>query len=111
VISELCRGLFISRVTSHKPLATFSSFLVDQGSTGIQKVFRHLQIVSFPGMICGLLEDFLDSLPANLEIAVQACLVETQDHHVIRSPSGEFSVRHCLPADSIDILFCKGPAT
>ncbi len=51
--------------------------LLDEGSPGVQRIFRHFQIVTFPGMIGRLLENLFDRHPVDLEIAVQARLVET----------------------------------
>jgi hypothetical protein len=41
-------------------------------------------------MICGLLEDLFYGLAIDLEVAVKACLVETQDHHVIGLRMADF---------------------
>jgi hypothetical protein len=66
------------------------SVFVDQGSPGVEIIFSDFQVMTLPGMIGRLLEDLFDSFPLDLEIAVKACLAETQDHHVIRSPNGGF---------------------
>jgi hypothetical protein len=53
------------------------SVFLDEGSPGVQRIFRHFQIMTLPGMIGRLFEDLFDRLPVDLEIAVQAGLVET----------------------------------
>jgi hypothetical protein len=53
------------------------SVFLNEGSPGVQRIFRHFQIVTFPGMIGRLLEDLFYRPPVDLEIAVQARLVET----------------------------------
>ena len=53
------------------------SVFLNEGSPGVQRIFGHFQIVTFPGMIGRLLEDLFDRLPVDLEITVQARLVET----------------------------------
>jgi hypothetical protein len=73
--------------------SVFLSVFLDEGSPGVQRIFRHFQIMTFPGMIGRLLEDLFDRLPVDLEIAVQARFVETQYLHDIRSPAGGSPVR------------------
>ena len=53
------------------------SVFLNEGSPGVQRIFRHFQIMTLPGMIGRLLEDLFDRLPVDLEITVQARLVET----------------------------------
>jgi len=53
------------------------SVFLNEGSPGVQRILSHFQIVTFPGMIGRLLEDLFDRLPVDLEITVQAGLVET----------------------------------
>ncbi len=57
--------------------SVFLSVFLDEGSPGVQRIFRHFQIMTFSGMIGRLLEDLFDRLPVDLEIAVQARFVET----------------------------------
>jgi hypothetical protein len=73
--------------------SVFLSVFLDEGSPGVQRIFRHFQIMTFPGMIGRLLEDLFDRLPVDLEIAVQARFGETQYLHDIRSPAGGSPVR------------------
>jgi hypothetical protein len=55
-------------------------------------------------MICGLLEDLFNGLALHLEIAVKACLVETQDHHVIGLLRADFQSGKIYPCTSIYIF-------
>ena len=57
--------------------SVFLSVFLDEGSPGVQRIFRHFQIVTLPGMIGRLLENLFDRHPVYLEIAVQASLAET----------------------------------
>ena len=58
-------------------MKTSRSVFLNEGSPGVERIFRHFQIMTFPGMIGRLLEDLFDRLPVDLEITVQAGLVET----------------------------------
>ncbi len=57
--------------------SVFLSVFLDEGSPGVQRIFRHFQIVTLPGMIGCLLENLFDRHPVDLEIAVKARLAET----------------------------------
>jgi hypothetical protein len=62
-------------------------------------------------MICGLLEDLFDGLAMDLEVAVKACLIETQDHHIIGLRMAEFRPARSAGGDSlVIIILSKCPA-
>jgi hypothetical protein len=84
---------------------------VDQASPFIERIFRDVQFMPFPGMVGSLLQDLFVRSPVDLEIAVNPCLAETQNLHDILSLLGGSSHLHRPPIHGIAVFYSKGLAT